>query len=290
MHPSIKNPAFLGALGFFDAAARTSSFLDAATELGVTPSAVSHRIAALERALGQKLFRRATRQVHLTREGAEFAEIVRRALSDLDAASERIRHIQVLRVSVGPFISAHWLMARLGQFERSMPGVRVDLVHVIGTAPARDTDVAIVWERAARKDRFFGTLFDTQTIPVAAPNLRCDADFWDQDVVPIHYRDRNAWRRWLAGAGGKTEFADRGDVVDDPNLVIESAAHGRGVALGFLPFVSEPLNAGRLVAVNRTAVPADWTYFVDVADPAKSLSRRFAEWLLAQAALTNAAH
>ena len=289
MRASTRDPAFLGALSFFDAAARNGSFQGAAEEMGVTPSAVSHRIAALERALGQKLFRRETRRVHLTREGAEFAESVRRVLSDIDTESERLRRVQVLRVSVGPFISANWLMSRLGAFERAMPGTRVDLVHAIGAAPARDVDVAILWEKAVRSERYFGVLFDTQTIPVASPDLGCGPNFWEQDVTPIHYRDRTAWRRWLAGVGGGTEFARRGEVVNDPNLVIEAAIHGRGVALGFFPFIAEPLASGRLRAVNDTVVPADWAYVIDLADSNHALSRAFAAWLLEQAAVTEAA-
>ena len=254
--------------------------------MGVTPSAISHRIAALEQALGQKLFRRETRRVHLTREGAEFAESVRRVLLDLGTASERLRRVQVLRVSVGPFISANWLMSKLGAFEQAMSGTRIDLIHTIGTTPARDTDVAIIWEKTSRREQYFGVLFDTQTIPVASPNLRCGSNFWEQDLMPIHYRDRRAWRRWLAGAGGATEFAERGEVVDDPNLVIEAAIHGRGVALGFFPFIAEPLASGRLRAVNNTVVPANWTYVVDLADRNHALSRAFADWLMEQAAKT----
>jgi DNA-binding transcriptional LysR family regulator len=57
-------------LRVFCSVARRSSFNAAATELGISPAYVSKRIADLERALGATLFRRATRRVHITDEGA----------------------------------------------------------------------------------------------------------------------------------------------------------------------------------------------------------------------------
>lgn len=59
----------LNALRAFEAAARHMSFKDAAEELSVSQSAVSHQIKALEESLGFPLFARKTRSVELTRKG-----------------------------------------------------------------------------------------------------------------------------------------------------------------------------------------------------------------------------
>ncbi|MDJ0778867.1 MAG: LysR family transcriptional regulator [Gammaproteobacteria bacterium] len=286
MRASIKDPSFLGALSFFDAAARTSSFQDAANELNVSPSAVSHRIAALEQALGHKLFRRGTRQVLLTREGSEFASTVRSVMREVHVASERLSTTQVLRVSVGPYISSNWLMSRIGQFEQSNPLSRIDLIHTTGTTPARDTDVAIVWDKMSNRHSYFASLFDIKTVPVASPALGCKKKFWEQNWVPIHYRDRNAWRLWLSKAKGDPEFAEQGEVLDDPNLVVEAAVHGRGIALGFLPFVSEPIENGRLKIINNRPVPAEWTYAIKLADETYDLANSFLQWVIDQAEST----
>ena len=60
----------LGDLACFEAAARNLSFKVASSELNVTPAAVSHRIKALEQALGQPLFNPDYRGVELTEAGA----------------------------------------------------------------------------------------------------------------------------------------------------------------------------------------------------------------------------
>jgi LysR family transcriptional regulator, glycine cleavage system transcriptional activator len=59
----------LGSLRAFEAAARHLSFKQAAAELGVTPTAISHQIRQLEANLGTALFERQTRKVVLTAEG-----------------------------------------------------------------------------------------------------------------------------------------------------------------------------------------------------------------------------
>ena len=56
----------LAAMRVFEAAARLGSFKEAAGELAMTPTAVSHRIRNLEEELGQPLFRRSHRKVELT--------------------------------------------------------------------------------------------------------------------------------------------------------------------------------------------------------------------------------
>src|SRR5437016_7765170 len=56
----------LSALRAFEAAARLKSFSRAASELNVTPAAISHQIHALEEDLGVKLFHRQSRAVELT--------------------------------------------------------------------------------------------------------------------------------------------------------------------------------------------------------------------------------
>ena len=59
----------LGTLRAFEAAARRMSFREAAAELGVTPTAISHQIRLLEDICGQPLFRRRPRPLVLTGAG-----------------------------------------------------------------------------------------------------------------------------------------------------------------------------------------------------------------------------
>jgi len=70
----------------FSVAATCGSFQSAAAQLGLTPSAVSHRIRQLEAWAGAPLFTRAPRKVVLTREGRLFAKAATRAFASLSVA------------------------------------------------------------------------------------------------------------------------------------------------------------------------------------------------------------
>src|ERR1700751_5985094 len=71
------------------AVARHRSFRAAATELGVSTSALSHAIAGLEARIGVRLFNRTTRSVSLSEAGAQFVDSVAPALSTIRVALEQ---------------------------------------------------------------------------------------------------------------------------------------------------------------------------------------------------------
>ena len=74
----------LDALRIFAVAARHLSFTEAAAELNLTQSAVSHRIRGLEEELGLNLFNRLTRRLELTAQGRILAQRVDRAIGEID--------------------------------------------------------------------------------------------------------------------------------------------------------------------------------------------------------------
>ena len=81
----------LNGLRAFEAAARLLSFTQAAAELNVTQTAVSHQIRRLEDQLGIKLFIRQNRALALTHEAESYLPSVRAAFEDLRRATERLR-------------------------------------------------------------------------------------------------------------------------------------------------------------------------------------------------------
>ena len=81
----------LRALTAFEAAARLGSFRLAAVELGVTRSAVSHQVKALEAELGQQLFRREARRAELTHTGQVYFPALRDALDQISDQTAKLR-------------------------------------------------------------------------------------------------------------------------------------------------------------------------------------------------------
>src|SRR5665811_315496 len=80
----------LNGLRAFEAAARSLSFTQAAAELNVTQTAISHQIRRLEDQLGIKLFIRQNRALALTPEARDYLPGVRAAFNDLRLATDRL--------------------------------------------------------------------------------------------------------------------------------------------------------------------------------------------------------
>ncbi|MGO4910508.1 LysR family transcriptional regulator [Pseudorhodobacter sp. W20_MBD10_FR17] len=100
-------------------------------------SAISHRINALETALGKRLFERRVREIQLTQDGIELARGVARIWEDLQQVAAQVTRQDVLRVSIGPYLSRQWLLPQKSAFEAENPGLRVDLIHRIGEPRAK---------------------------------------------------------------------------------------------------------------------------------------------------------
>ena len=120
----------LRALLAFEAAARGGSFARAATELNVTPSAISHQIQTIETFLGLKLFRRSAGRVSLTRAGNAYwrrIESALQAIADATAEIAPARETDLVTVLSATSFAAKWLRPRLNDFLGTHPTVRIRL-------------------------------------------------------------------------------------------------------------------------------------------------------------------
>ena len=116
----------------FLAVAQHRSFRKAAAELGVTPSAVSQAIRALEGRLGAALFIRTTRSVGLTESGERFLSRAKPAFEELVAASEVARDLGrrptgLLRLTVPRAVVPILLKPLIASFCRANPDVEVEI-------------------------------------------------------------------------------------------------------------------------------------------------------------------
>ena len=129
----------LNTLRAFEAAARHLSFKTGASELGVTPGAVSQQVKKLEASLGVALFRRLPHGLLLTEAGETYLPRVTRVFEDLTKATEEIApdiNGRKFTVGVCPKVAAVLPPGWPGQRETLKPHVReiiatsdVDLVR-----------------------------------------------------------------------------------------------------------------------------------------------------------------
>ena len=167
----------LNALRAFEAAARHLSVTQAAIELNVTPSALSHQIRGLEEFLGLRLFERRPRSIELTPHGrllypglqAGFS-LIRDAVAGLRAADGG----RVLVVSAPPGFTSKWLVARLYRFAEAYPDIDLRISSSVGYAnfTVDGVDVAIRNVQLpcpADPALIYEKLFDAGLVPVCSP-------------------------------------------------------------------------------------------------------------------------
>jgi len=116
----------------FLSVAQHRSFRRAAAELGVTPSAISQAVRALEARVGAALFIRTTRSVGLTEAGERFLSRAKPAFEELVAASEVARDLGqrptgLLRLSVPRTVVPILLEPLIASFSQAYPEVEVEI-------------------------------------------------------------------------------------------------------------------------------------------------------------------
>src|ERR1035438_1246808 len=124
----------MNALVALDALARLGSVWEAAEELGISRSGVSHRLAMLEDMLGFELAARAGTGVVLTARGRSYGEEVRKSLSLLANAIEGgvSRDIEgVLRVSSTAGFSSMWLCKHIATFHAEHPNIWLQIASAV---------------------------------------------------------------------------------------------------------------------------------------------------------------
>lgn len=121
----------LNALRCFEAAARLLSLKLAASELCVTPSAVSQQIARLEETpLNVPLFIRTPRRLQLTAVGEIYLRAVQPAFHQIAAATQRTAGAPGTRkvaISCTSGFAIQWLLPRLADFERRYPQIEIQI-------------------------------------------------------------------------------------------------------------------------------------------------------------------
>ena len=142
----------LSALRAFEAAARHMSFSKAATELHVTPAAISHQIHALEEDLGIRLFHRMNRSIELTASARILLPGLSEAFAGIQSSVRRLRahnDTGTLTVTASPSIAAKWLVLRLHRFQEQHAevDVRISATDEVVDLTRGDFDIAIRYGR-----------------------------------------------------------------------------------------------------------------------------------------------
>ena len=285
----------------FEAAARHLSFKEAAAELGVTPTAVSHQIKLLEQYCGRALFRRRPRPLSLTPAGAQLFPTVRDGLAAFAAVLGTIRRHddrQPLRVTTTNAFASRWLVPRLAQWRKLHPDMPLEVIGTDAVMDLRagDADVAIRYSRTEPREGNVEPFLEDEFWPVFSPQLlgtdarqMSPADLKRQVLVHYYWPPSDleapTWPRWLAVARRRWRNLPAFKDLDHLSFreeahAIEAVIAGQGVGILSDVLVAPELAAGRLVKAFDLSLPGYRFYLVHTAGhPREKAIRAFRRWL-----------
>jgi DNA-binding transcriptional LysR family regulator len=252
----------------FEALARLRSVTQAAEELCVTPSAVSHRVKQLEQIIGTKLFGRA--DFSLTTEGNEYLAHVREGLVSLQrfpSASNSLGR-RKLRLAVTPTFARSVLMPRLKHFLDAYPEIDITLQVSIPLLDvvAEDADLTVRFGTGRYSDVEHVCLAKDEVTPLASPAwLRENGPFAsteDLQGVALLRSPLEPWRTWFAAHDLDWPEPLDGSSFNDIGLMCDAAAQGLGVALIRSKLGAPWLESGQLVRLFERSVPSPHAHYL----------------------------
>ncbi len=223
-------------------------FTDAARKLGISKSAVSKHVSALEARLGARLLNRTTRRVSPTEIGLAYYDRARRVLNDAGEADALVSSMQsapsgLLRVSVATDFGVSMLSPIIGDFLQDFPDITLNMVlsnrYVELISEGFDMAIRIgeLEDSSLRARR----ITETAQRMIASPSyfqrhgrpLRID-DLTEHKL--LHYSNQPAGSVWriTAPSGEKRQVRGSGMVmVNDGQSLLNAAIAGLGIA--YLP-------------------------------------------------------
>jgi DNA-binding transcriptional LysR family regulator len=286
-------------LKVFHAAAEAGSFTHAGEQLGLSQSAVSRQVSALEQELAVALFHRHARGLILTEQGELLYRTAHEVFMKLEAARAKLTDSRErphgdLKVTTTVGIGVHWLTPRLGEFVDLYPDIRIQLITTDEELDLamREADVAIRLRQPTQPDLIQRKLFSVRFHAYASP------EYLKRFGTPHSIDDIDAHRVLLLGGTIPSylqptrwlvEVGRDGKGSRNPHLTINNVlgilrASQRGLGIAMLPDYLVEENGG-LVQLFSEADPITLDAFFVYPEELKTVARvqAFRDFLVSKA-------
>ena len=267
------------ALIAFESAARHGNFTLAARELRTSQSAVSRQIATLETWLSARLFERSRAGAILTEAGERFRDGVAAGLAAIHrgaAEAADLSNAEQVVIACSHEASHFFIMPRYDALRRALgEDVRIRVLtyhHYIQSLPADPSaDILMTWDAAAVAPQDRALVHREAVRPVCSPAyaaahaqaLAGPVAGWSGLTFLDLLRPSEGWASWedWFAVAGRPDGTPRYLGFDSYTYVLDAAAAGHGIAVGWRHFIERPLEAGALVALGDGFVEFDSAYY-----------------------------
>ena len=277
----------LAELRAFEATARLGSFSAAARALGVTPSAVTQSVRALESHLGQTLAVREGRGITLTAEGAQLADGLRDGLGAILRAVEAARadaRARPVQLTMTPIFATNWFMPRYARLRAAHPDIDLYLFPTGGIVnlAAGEAELAIRFGSGAWDGLTSTPLVTAAHIAVAAPSLIPSEGATLEVLQGLHWLqelDSDDIAQWMRLQGLPQPGSSRVTLMPG-NMALEAARAGQGAVVTTRLFVDDDIAAGRLVPLANDLRIGDGYHIVHRPGPLRYPVKALRGWFL----------
>ncbi|WP_020593964.1 LysR substrate-binding domain-containing protein [Kiloniella laminariae] len=286
----------LNAIRAFEAAARLLSISNAAEELSVTPTAISHQIKQLEDLLGIKLFERSGRNITLTRQGERIFPGVTQGMDSLAGAFEETYgkvDLNTITISTTREFARYWLQPRLGDFYEQFPSLVLNVFTSESCVDlsGREVDLAVRYGPVPAEDSGDVVLFQEHYIPVIrkspvdSKDKTVDiADLETKRLIDVRWENATlaapSWKTWFEQSGKEGFHHFKRMNFDSYHLAFDALKRGYGAALLSQTIVNSDEFSSELVRIEGPQL-SGYSYRVVVAPASqrKKNVRLFVDWL-----------
>ncbi len=277
----------------FEAAARLLNFTQAGAELGLTQTAVSQHIKALEAVLGCQLFERKPRHLALTGMGQAYVHSVRKSLADINLSTTSLfgsLSQQTITVRAPISTVALWLAPLLPQFTALYPEINIRLISVIwaDSVSAEDVDVDLRIGYGDWSGLQVEKISQETIVPICAaatlPAIKHPADLLDSPLIHILGHEDN-WARFFSTHELSMDSVQMRYSVDTTIAALALVSAGVGAATILTRFAKTAIDSGSKIAMVAAPIHFPQSHYLmnPVANrPQRAEVELFKTWLKSQ--------
>lgn len=290
------HPATLTCLQVFNTVIEEGSFSAASENLGLTQSAVSHRVKQLEEITGVTLLTRTTRYMKVTDAGERLYNQSRLNLAELTRIVTSLGSSSDAPLSLTTIssLATKWLLPKLSHYNQEFPGQPLSVLtdDKIIDLNYEGVDAAIRLTDAVDPTMHMSFICDEWVFPVASPSLvkanklmQSPSQLFDYpwllDVVAEKGDDESSWRGWLASQDMMLPKSHPEQSFNRSDIALQASIAGQGIAIARASLVESDMLDMQLFEQVGCAVKMKYSYYFvcshDIAEQADIVNLR--QWV-----------